>query len=674
MPKRSVLSSTGVRAAMSAASCPRRRLSEPARGRPGVLKSQFTSALLPRRLRPSGPASVKTIGARSPMRPRCSWKVFGSSSWFWVRPRAFGPRAPLVPKRRVWAGCSGACSATSAAGSSAGCSTRRSAWSSAGSTAARPPGSWRARWARSRAPRSRSCSCCRRRCWCRCRSRCRWSAWRRGSSATSASASSPARAKPCSSCSGCRRDRSCGPRRSTRRDGLLVDSSVVMDGQLLPLTRAGVLSGDLMVARFVLDEVQGFADATDDVKRRRARRGLETLDSLRQEGNVRLYVLDDEIPEIAEVDAKLIALARRLQLRLLTNDGPLARNAELQGVPTTNLRKLAQELTPSIGPGDFVRVSLDARRQGERPGRRASRRRLDGRRERRPRAGRRSRSDAPGDVGGADGRRAAAVRPPRRRLTPTARPAATAVVRQTGAVQTWAIVVAAGGGTRFGARQAVRPPRRRRPCSTGPSGSRGESCDGVVVGAARGSRLAAAAGVSSSRPGARPAPRRSGPGSHACPRPSRSSSCTTPRRPLASARAVRARRRRGARRAPTRRCRASPVTDTVKRVHDGVVVETVPRDDLVAVQTPQAFRRAALQAAHAGAGVGTDDAALVEAAGGTVVVVEGEPQQPQAHARRRPRTRPGLIEERARMTRHSGRSRVRRPPVRRQRRRSCSAG
>ena len=41
-----------------------------------------------------------------------------------------------------------------------------------------------------------------------------------------------------------------------------------------------------------------------------------------------------------------------------TNDGPLARNAQLQGVPTTNLRKLAQELTPSIGPGDFVRVSL----------------------------------------------------------------------------------------------------------------------------------------------------------------------------------------------------------------------------------------------------------------------------------------------------------------------------
>jgi uncharacterized protein YacL len=150
------------------------------------------------------------------------------------------------------------------------------------------------------------------------------------------------------------------------RDGFLVDTSVVMDGQLLPLTRAGVVSGDLMVARFVLDEVQGFADASDDVRRRRARRGLETLDLLQRDGNVRLLVLDDEIPEHAEVDAKLVALARRLQLRLLTNDGPLSRNAELQGVPTCNLRKLAQELTPSIGPGDFVRVSIT--REGKESG------------------------------------------------------------------------------------------------------------------------------------------------------------------------------------------------------------------------------------------------------------------------------------------------------------------
>ena len=142
------------------------------------------------------------------------------------------------------------------------------------------------------------------------------------------------------------------------RDGLLVDSSVVMDGQLLPLVRAGIIGADLLVARFVLDEVQGFADAPDEHRRRRAQRGLQTLETLRQEGPTRLFILDDEVPELADVDAKLVALARRLQLRLLTNDGPLARNAELQGVPTCNLRKLAQEIAPAIVPGDFVRVAI----------------------------------------------------------------------------------------------------------------------------------------------------------------------------------------------------------------------------------------------------------------------------------------------------------------------------
>jgi 2-C-methyl-D-erythritol 4-phosphate cytidylyltransferase len=69
---------------------------------------------------------------------------------------------------------------------------------------------------------------------------------------------------------------------------------------------------------------------------------------------------------------------------------------------------------------------------------------------------------------------------------------------------------------------------------------------------------------------------------------------------------------------------ALPVANTVKRVARGVVVGTVDRADLVEVQTPQGFAAAALRAAHAAAPEATDDAGLVEAAGGRVVVVEGE--------------------------------------------------
>jgi 2-C-methyl-D-erythritol 4-phosphate cytidylyltransferase len=67
------------------------------------------------------------------------------------------------------------------------------------------------------------------------------------------------------------------------------------------------------------------------------------------------------------------------------------------------------------------------------------------------------------------------------------------------------------------------------------------------------------------------------------------------------------------------------LADTVKRVAGGQVVATVDRADLVAVQTPQAFRDGVLRRAHAGGEEATDDAALVEAAGGKVVVVAGDP-------------------------------------------------
>jgi 2-C-methyl-D-erythritol 4-phosphate cytidylyltransferase len=67
-----------------------------------------------------------------------------------------------------------------------------------------------------------------------------------------------------------------------------------------------------------------------------------------------------------------------------------------------------------------------------------------------------------------------------------------------------------------------------------------------------------------------------------------------------------------------------PVSDTVKRVDGDRVIETVPRDGLVVVQTPQAFRASALRDAHASGADGSDDAVLVERAGGTVRVVAGE--------------------------------------------------
>lgn len=194
---------------------------------------------------------------------------------------------------------------------------------------------------------------------------------------------------------------------------------------------------------------------------------------------------------------------------------------------------------------------------------------------------------------------------------------------QTVAVETWAIVVAAGGGARFGAAKQFARLGGVTVLDRAVGVAR-ESCDGVVVVLPPGREWNAPDGVRTTIGGdSRSASVRAG---LACvPEEADVVVVHDAARPLAS-RQLFARVIAAVRAGADAAIPGVPVTDTVKRVVDRRVVETVPRDDLVTVQTPQAFRRTALQAAHAGDGVDTDDAALVEAAGGTVVIVDGEPR------------------------------------------------
>ena len=149
-------------------------------------------------------------------------------------------------------------------------------------------------------------------------------------------------------------------------DALLVDSSAAIDGRLRSVTTAGFLRGALLVPRFVLDELQGIADAAEPARRRRGRRGLEILDSLQGDPRISLHIVDDEVPEFEAVDAKLVALARRLDVGLLTTDFNLQRVAELQGVTCLNLNRLAESLRPVHVPGETVRFTVS--RVGREPG------------------------------------------------------------------------------------------------------------------------------------------------------------------------------------------------------------------------------------------------------------------------------------------------------------------
>src|SRR5207249_1237810 len=84
--------------------------------------------------------------------------------------------------------------------------------------------------------------------------------------------------------------------------------------------------------------------------------GSEVLEALRRDGRVAVHVLDDEMPEFATVDAKLTALARRLEAGLVTTDSNLQHVAELQGVRCLNVNRLANSMRPPILPGEVIRL------------------------------------------------------------------------------------------------------------------------------------------------------------------------------------------------------------------------------------------------------------------------------------------------------------------------------
>ena len=146
---------------------------------------------------------------------------------------------------------------------------------------------------------------------------------------------------------------------SARRSGdphILVDSSAIIDGRIAEIVESGFLYGTLVVPRFVLDEVQKIADSPDTLRRNRGRRGLEILTRMQKDSPTPVVIVEDDAPEVAEVDAKLVALAKRFSRAVLTNDFNLNRVAELQGVRVLNINALANAVKPALLPGEELRI------------------------------------------------------------------------------------------------------------------------------------------------------------------------------------------------------------------------------------------------------------------------------------------------------------------------------
>lgn len=155
--------------------------------------------------------------------------------------------------------------------------------------------------------------------------------------------------------------------RTRAADLRVLDTSAILNPRFLDYVRAGLIRGTLLVPEFVLEEAQGIADGGDPVRRRRARHGLEALAAVQRENLCEVRPVDKAYPAYAEVDAKVMALARDRGAAIVTDDAALAQVAELQGIEVVLLRRVSSALRPQVLPGEQIRLELarEGRERGQ---------------------------------------------------------------------------------------------------------------------------------------------------------------------------------------------------------------------------------------------------------------------------------------------------------------------
>ena len=147
-----------------------------------------------------------------------------------------------------------------------------------------------------------------------------------------------------------------GTERSMKHAFKVLDTSVIIDGRVADVADAQFLDGTVVIPQFVLRELQLVADSADPLKRQRGRRGLEVLQRIQKMPHLEVLIAEDDFQNVADVDMKLIEMAKRYDAKIVTNDFNLNKVAALQGIEILNVNQLANALKPVVLPGETMRV------------------------------------------------------------------------------------------------------------------------------------------------------------------------------------------------------------------------------------------------------------------------------------------------------------------------------
>lgn len=139
----------------------------------------------------------------------------------------------------------------------------------------------------------------------------------------------------------------------------IIDTSVIIDGRIADILRSGFIEGTLIIPRFVLKELQNIADSSDVLRRAKGRRGLDIIKAMQEEiADVSIEIVEEDFPDLNEVDGKLVRLAKEYKAKILTNDFNLNKVAQIEGIKVLNINDLANSLKPAVLPDEHMEVKI----------------------------------------------------------------------------------------------------------------------------------------------------------------------------------------------------------------------------------------------------------------------------------------------------------------------------
>lgn len=138
----------------------------------------------------------------------------------------------------------------------------------------------------------------------------------------------------------------------------ILDTSVIIDGRIVDIIKAGFIEGTLVIPNFVLLELQHIADSSDELRRERGRRGLDILKEIQDQDQLEIVISEELYEDIEEVDSKLLAMAEDLNGKVITNDFNLNKVAEVRGIEVLNINELANAVKAPVIHGETISVSI----------------------------------------------------------------------------------------------------------------------------------------------------------------------------------------------------------------------------------------------------------------------------------------------------------------------------